>query len=368
MSNSSITIGLLAFISFSLITLISFVIAFIVKQKKESSQKDNSQLIAKKEITLNILNQVNFEDALNFKKVAKIASKESISIVNNSIGELSRQGLEVTKMITDKGKILAEFPKHIQKTIDSSKAAMVITKDGNAILVARDLKTGRFIAHANKVDPSIVNKLSKIGNVVVGAAHIISGHDIAKKLNIIGKNIDQILANRQNDMVAEIESIYEYMQELDIEQIQSDRPSLMYLKIRLKTIRNSWLKEVTCSLKNIDDPNSVGFLKKLFRRNKKAGEKLSTELNGLLTPLYVTRLALEMEKNLSLLLDEEEKFHSKTLLNQKNKIIELSELIKERKGWIDNLCNDDGNTSKESINASNSFIRSIEYNYKKKVA
>lgn len=330
-------------------------------EKKKQTEQERHTLSVKSSIVLESFKNIPFNDALSINVLANKSKDQAINVLNNSTGEIARQGLEIAEVISSKGKILAEFPEHIKQSINAAEAAKVVTKDGNAILVARDIKTGKFIAHAKEVNPTTVSKMAKVGNIIVGAAHIISGYDIAKKVSLIAKDVDLLLVHRNNDMVAELESIYETIQELEHSSIERNEVFLRQLKTRLKTLRNSWLREVTHSLSSIDDPNSVNVIKRFFRNNTKTGQKLSSKVNSLQAPLYITRLALEMEKSVATLLNEEDIFINQTIPNQKQKIIHLKDLINERKGWIDNLCKDDGESSNLAVEASDNFIKSIKY-------
>ena len=336
-------------------------ILFKYLDKKSKIKQERYSVTIKSSIVLESFKSIPFNDALNINVLANKSKTQAIKVLNNSTGEIFRQGLKIAEVISDKGRIMAEFPDHIKQSINAAKAAKVITKDGATILVARNVKTGKIIAYAKEVDPTTISKVAKVGNIIIGAAHIISGYDIAKKISLIAKDVDLLLLHRNNDMVAELESIYETIQELGLKSIERNETFLRQLKTRLKTLRNSWLREVTHSLSSIDDPNSVNVIKKFFRNNTKTGKKLSNKVNSLQAPLYITRLALEMEKNIATLLNEEQIFIKQTIPNQKQKILHLKDSITKQKVWIDNLCKDNGESSNLAVEASERFIKSIKY-------
>lgn len=344
-----------------IVALACFLLFFKIKKHRAKAKEDYS-IEVRSSIIIESFKNISFNETLDYEKLAKKSKAQAIKVLNNSSGELTRQGLEIAEVISNRGKILAEFPEHVKNSINMAEAAKVVTKDGHTILIARDLKSGKFIAHAKEVNPTAISKFAKVGNVIVGAAHIISGYDIAKKVSLIAKDVDLLLVHRNNDMVSELESIYETLQELDIQSLSRNETLLRLLKTRLKALRNSWLREVTHSLSNLEDPNSANVIKKFFRNNKKAGKKLSNEVNSLQAPLYITRLALEMEKSIATLLNEDHIFINQTIPNQKDKILHLRDLVSERKEWIDKLCNDQGESSNLAVEASENFIKSIKYN------
>jgi hypothetical protein len=276
----------LLFIASTMFIALIFSGILYFKSKSEKTRSDYS-IQVRSSIVIENFKHIPFNETLDFNSLAEKSKKQAIKTLNNSTGEFARQGLEIAEVISNKGRIMAEFPEHVKNSINMAEAAKVVTKDGRSILIARDVKTGKFIAHAKEVNPTTISKFAKVGNIIVGAAHIISGYDIAKKVSLIAKDVDLLLVHRNNDMVAELESIYETLQELNISSLSRNETLLRLLKTRLKTLRNSWLREVTHSLSSLDDPNSANIIKKFFL-SKKMGGKFSSEVNSLQAPLYIT--------------------------------------------------------------------------------
>ncbi|MAZ49401.1 MAG: hypothetical protein CME65_12650 [Halobacteriovoraceae bacterium] len=349
------------------ICAVSVVVVYLLKLKKEQETVALKQNKKMRIVPIHAYQSLSFEDALNFSKMSKEKKQQHYSIIADSLGEGAQQALEVTKIAVEKNNVVVSFSSKAAKGLKSKEYKMVVNKSGDALPVIRDAKTGKIVEHGKVVGPSTFGKMAKVANLVVSVSHIISGADNAKKLKILIKKVDLLIARQENQLIAELETIYETMQEIDINNLEKYEFTLRQLKQQCKFLRNTWFRNMNSALKDIENPNNVGFLKKVFRNNKSTGQTVANELSSIEAPLHLTRFALELEKDISTVLGEEHVFYNQTIPNQKNKVIELSNLLQERKDWIDNLCLDGGATSAEALKASEQFKESIDFKAKVKL-
>ena len=271
-------------------------------------------------------------------------------------------GLQVADVVVYKDAMLGKFQNVVKAAIDTKSAVVVKTKDGAEILVARDLKTGQLLGPARKISPNL-HKATQIANLAIGAAHIISGYDNAKKLKVIDKKIDKIIALRRTDMVAELKSIYEALQRMAyVDKMGLDTIiHLRNLQHRLTCLRNSWIDEVVNGLEeDVDDPTQRSWFKKLFSINKNTVKRVSGQIETCLEPLYITRTAIELERMIALSLGEEDVFEEVTLRNIKSNVAQAAVLVRERREWLNKYINDDGEQLELLIEGTENFVKSLD--------
>ena len=313
----------------------------------------------KADLILSLYRGIGFDERIDIRTYPSKAEKLVLSLINDQLIFNGGQfGLQITKIIRENGAILVKFPKAVQKSIDTGQAVLLKTKSGQFLPVAKDPKTGRIIGSARIENGKALRQLGNISTLIFSAAHLISGYDNARKLSAIANDLKTILAYREHGMMAKLEAIYETLQEFDIKSLKSRQNALEDLKLELKKLRNTWFRDIEYKLNAIDDPKNLSFWKQLFQE-KERGEEILDQCQDIIAPLWITRVALEMERDIFMLLDNEGFFYDQILPQQKKKIIKLDGLFKERKGWIDGLCQDGGQTSRKLRKASGLFLDSL---------
>lgn len=184
----------------------------------------------------------------------------------------------------------------------------------------------------------------------MGAAHIIAGYDNAKKLKTIDKKLDIIISRDSNDLVAQLEAIFESMKErLSEAQSESGRSHLIDLKLGLKELRCRWFRDVTSSLSSMQNPDERGFLAKLFSRRKTTARNVEIELDAQEEPLYLIRFSVNLEYMIAQALGESGCFNNSTLPDIRRQVSELGTLVEQRRDWIASLS---GNSKDVATNLS----------------
>ncbi len=106
------------------------------------------------------LQGMNFRDALHFDRATAQLTEKVLSEVNGSALQATPDatvvGLTALDLAQSKDLILAKFPEAAQHLLNDGKAAQLVTKSGDTLLVVMDSKGGQFISQARQVDPAIV--------------------------------------------------------------------------------------------------------------------------------------------------------------------------------------------------------------------
>lgn len=289
-----------------------------------------------------VIRDVTFQDALEYSRSSEIVSKGLLSEINSHFSQSTADGLviglEVVRSAEARSLILAKFPETTARMLRDDSAVQVITKHGERLLIAVDKKGHKFISQAKQVDPSTASKLSQVGTLVVGAAHIIAGYDNAKKLKSIEGKTDILLARDSNTLIARLSSIYEILKE----QTRSGKTSqefkfhLLSLKQNLKEVRTKFFFDVTDELKRVKNPDSRSVIQKFFSRRRTIAAELNREIAKHEESLRLIRFALHLEEVVSELLGDRDAFSDVTLPEVRRQVFDLVKLIEERQLWITN--------------------------------
>jgi hypothetical protein len=132
--------------------------------------------------------------------------------------------------------------------------------------MVRNIKTGKWVEMMQEAKSAeAMARLASISTAIVGAAHIISAADIAKRLKEVDAKINLLLAYRRIDQLAALERIYTSARELSAgAQGVEIRRELWRLRGELRELRIRWRRELKHQLDLIEDPNSAAWYKKMF--------------------------------------------------------------------------------------------------------
>jgi len=330
-------------------------------------------------ILVEIYKAMTFEEFIIPTTSAAKTKETSIAQLNNMIIDTAKVGIQSLRLINDKKYVLAEYSSVAIEKLGNDSATEVITKAGEKLLIIRDSGTGQFIQHAKQAESATkLHNLANIANVVIGVAHLISGFDNAKKLGGLVKDVSRILQHRSNDMLADLEAIYEEVQEINFDDTTLDKVYVRTLKQNLKKLRNRWYNEIFSALDNIVEPQNQGILKLWFTSKKSIKNEYENIEEITLAPLHIIRRSLELERSLAIILNEESTFIDQTLKGQINKIKKLKEQLNLKRTVIEEFTglkprnfdsyNSEADIFLTSIESSSNFENATTINSVKKKA
>ena len=176
------------------------------------------------------------------------ARREFGDLGNNAL----KAGLAAAKFVLDKQGMTVVFeggiPKGAKLMKDAAGKLLPKLVDGKT---GRVLKTGRIATSTGKAA-----KLSASAALaVVEVAHLISGHDNAKRLKSVEKGIDRLMHAHESELKSRLEAIYRYSKELlhgDIPQLtDSDKQELHGQCRDLIELRARWRADFRFQLSQI---------------------------------------------------------------------------------------------------------------------
>jgi hypothetical protein len=208
---------------------------------------------------------VSFSDALNTSALGNSLGQYATDRMSYQLG-IDPVNLVIQSVSLAKDQrslhIAYEFTKRGMRLYKSGEAVIPMAKDaGGALPILSDSGTGRFIemAKGRRIDPA---KFAQISSIVVSVAHVISGLDVVRRLDVLDRNMDLLIAGREIDQKAKLESIYQMAKERLSGSISSrDQEDLLRWRKDLYELRSVWREELEHLIKTSPDLEERKLLK-----------------------------------------------------------------------------------------------------------
>lgn len=249
---------------------------------------DDSKLLTKM-VLVNHFADVPFDVAFKQNGLSDVIVRNSLEPVETffrSILPNAPNGVRIVDSVqkTKEGVVftLSEAGKNLLKI---GKAEIMKTKDGTKWLPQiRGVEDKKIIELFKAKDLSKLVNITKLANAAVGIANIISNLDMVKKLEMLDKKIDFIIAGRHLDKKAELETCYRLVSEIKLICDKGDwEPKLYDIHTKLTNLKIAWKNEIEYKLNSIRNPYEKGLLK-FIKEHKKATQFLPV----------LTRITLQM--------------------------------------------------------------------------
>ncbi len=209
---------------------------------------DSNSIIPRQESMLS----VSFDEAMRINPLLEQLGKQvQFDLVKHIAahgGDVLANALAGAAIISERGTVVVKF-----------------TAEGAKLLKAKELRfMGKFPTLLNKAGRTVENaKLTgplttgtrvaaNLTMAVITVAHVISGADLAKKLNKLDTKVDFLIAAHRIDQLARIEGVYRQAKEiLHMEQSDNTRWELHRLGRELFEVRSAWRREISFHVGNL---------------------------------------------------------------------------------------------------------------------
>jgi hypothetical protein len=237
----------------------------------------------------NVITRLSFEESLDSVQFANASQESALSFINRTLAARSGDGIAVTvsgislwqSFVT----MTVSASKNGQALLDDGGAAIARHSSGKALPLLRDAKTGQWVEVMKEAKGAkAMARLASLSTVLVGAAHIVSGADIAKRLKEVDAKINLLLAYRRIDEMSALERIYTSARELSAAPMSPEKSwELWRLRGELRELRIRWRRELRHQLGLIEDPNSAGWYRKMFNWIEPVDRGPHSEVHGKIT-------------------------------------------------------------------------------------
>lgn len=357
----------LFFVIFSIVIFLSFLIYFKknakIKKIEKLKKTENPLVLETSPVNLRplmILKKINFDEISDLEKMSLRIRTEQFLFLNNQL-KILNIGIQLADATHLTGVHFAKFTNEVQNAINKGQYTLMNSKDGAELMIAVNKESGQIVKHAEKIGNGFHN-VAQVTNLIVNVSHIIAGYDNAMKLKGIDSKLDKLLRFRQQDMNSEFKAAYEELQSIIAldEESSECRQRLRYVQVKLRHLRVQWISEVKNGLEfDVNDPLSYKFINKYFFKATNAKE-VSDQVYKSISPLYLVRSILEIERFLSIALMEEEVFESVTIQNTILDIEEIGHQLRTKEIALSKYLNDGGKQVQLLIENSENMIESLK--------
>jgi hypothetical protein len=196
---------------------------------------------------------------------------------------------------------------------------------------------GKIIENAREVGKlkAVAGKMASLTSFVVGAAHIISGADVAKTVGEVRKDVKFLIEGRRNEHMAEFEAIFRTAKRGLGEAVSdANLAELRALMHKLAILRATWRRDLETKLKNIKDPKQSGLIKRLFSRHRTTEKRLTNDLLPFHEDIRLIEANLVLEIGIAQMIGDAETLFLHVLPDELKLMRETSILLSEKTGYI----------------------------------
>jgi hypothetical protein len=220
--------------------------------------------------TDNVITRLDFEESLDLEKFAGASKEAALSDLNRRLMSSAPDGLVIAVNglnLTGSGvDMMVSVSKDGKKLLADGVAVISRTGSKQGLPVIRGVKDGRILEMMKEAKGAqAMTRLASLGAMVVGAAHIISGADIARRLKAVDAKIDLLLAYRKIDQMSALERIYTSARELCRGEATKEKQwELWKMRGELRELRTIWRREMRHEIELVKDPNQGDWFRKIF--------------------------------------------------------------------------------------------------------
>jgi hypothetical protein len=245
------------------------------------------------------LSSVSFLDALHTSALGDALGQYATNQMSYQLGiDPINVVIQSVSLAKDQSSlhIAYEFTKRGMRLYKSGDAVIPMAKDaGGALPILSDSHTGRFVemAKGRRIDPA---KFAQISSIVVSVAHVISGMDVVRRLDVLDRKMDVLIVGREIDQKADLESIYQMAKERLSGSISSrDQDELLRWRKDLCKLRSTWRQELEQLIKTSPDLEEWKLIKPGSWKQNWREQKASQHMISGAIKLRLTKLAFILD-------------------------------------------------------------------------
>jgi len=290
----------------------------------------------------NVITRLNFEQSLDSVRFATASKESALSDIRTILADSGDRIVVVINALTlQKSRVtmVVSASKEGKVLLEKGTATIARNSSGKALPLLKDAKTGQFVGIMEEAKGAkAMVRLASLSTAIVGAAHIISGADIAKRLKEVDAKINLLLAYRRIDEMAALERIYTSARELSVAPLSPEkRWELWRLRGELRELRIRWRRELRHQLGLIEDPTSAAWYQKMFNWIELFDRGSHSEIHEKVTEgqlhILLIEYSLRVDQALAVASGTVPEFEV-TLAGELSQLESVAELLKAKGGLI----------------------------------
>lgn len=285
------------------------------------------------------ITEVSFDDAMRITPLLSQVSKQAqFSLRSHLVShgcDVLAGALAGASLCFRRGAMVVRFSEKGRMMLNAGQLTMM--KGGLPTLVDA---SGRVVEQARRLGPLATSTriAANLWMAAVTIAHIISGADIAKKINKLDAKVDFLVAGRRIDQLARIEGVYRQAREiLHLEQNSYTQWELQRLGRELFEVRSVWRREIAHHVGQLQKTEEsenwlVGFFQDFTRKGK--DEKVVSVVSACDAELQLISGSIAIHLALSQAAGTLDTFLQVSLPDEITEMDRVRSLIHERRHFI----------------------------------
>ena len=284
----------------------------------------------------NVISRLSFVESFDPDRFATASQEAALRYLNRSLKSRAGDGVVVAVNSIQLLRSGAEI------TFTASRAGQKMLANGTAVFgrhgstgqvlpFLKDASTGKIIEQLKGVPATqALTKLAYISGAVVGAAHMIAGADIAKRLTNVESKLELLLVHRRIDQAATLERIYTSAKELLSGPLTRETCwEIWRLRGEVRELRCRWRSELQHHLNLIDNGKDFSWIQRMFRYESASDGKLVQSITEGEVQLGLIEYSMRLDQALAVAGGTVNQFEG-TLRDEMNALENLAKLLRSK--------------------------------------
>ena len=283
-----------------------------------------------------VISRLSFVESFNANRFATASQESALSYLNSSLRSRASDGVVVAvnsiQLLRSGAEITFTASSAGQKMLANGTAVMArYGKTGQILPYLKDASTGKIFEHLKGVTATkALTKLAFLSTAVVGAAHMIAGADIAKRLTKVDAKLELLLVHRRIDQAATLERIYSSAKELLSGPLSRETCwEIWRLRGEVRELRCRWRSELQHHLNLVDDGKDFWWIQRMFGYESASDGKLVESITEGEVQLSLIEYSLRLDQALAVAGGTVNQFEG-TLRDEMNALENLATLLKSK--------------------------------------
>ncbi len=310
------------------------------KISKASKRHSPKLLLAKRE---HPLLSVKYEEALQIRPLLQKVGEDSRAVLVASVAAHGGDGLafalQGASIAINDGAFIAKFSAEAARLFKAGELRLLIDASGKKLptLVGA---SGKTVANARLLGPLAKGTTiaANIATAAITVAHVVSGIDLAKKMDRLNGKVDFLVAGRRIDQLSRLEGVYRHAKELLHGGIDDySQKELHRLGRELFEIRSSWRGEISYHVSRLNKASEsvnqfIAFFESMTRKSK--DQKTADRVCACDTEIHLINVSIATHMALAQASGRLDTFLQVSLPDELEQIAVIRELLWSRRNFI----------------------------------
>jgi hypothetical protein len=246
-------------------------------------------------------------------------------------------GANAIRFIQSTGEYVVEFSKQGRELLQVGQATLMKSKETGRMIPKLIGLDGRIIESGKEVGKlsSVAGKVASLSSIIIGAAHIISGADVAKKVAQVGRNVQFLVQARQNEQIARLEAIYHSAQQILAEPLSEHARWELRRQMReIAEVRATWRRDLETKLQRVSDPNTAGFFHHYLRTQHSKDRQVAGDISVCQEDLVMVEVSMVMQVALAQPIGDLDVFLTRGLPSELSLLRQTAQLLCDKAAFI----------------------------------